>query len=352
MARRSKIEIHGDDSLIFFPTIGHFDSAARRWHLAFHGWIFKPETNSLRRAAAVNMLRRWLGIERASVEGELFSERLWAFLVNNQPRKAVAVRIGNDSFELTPSTSNGHIVDALHLPPETVEAALLAQAVDDGASNSNERWLLLDVMMPSGDPRRIRAALHLLGEQGMSVISDIDDTIKVTHVHDRAALLRQTFFRDFESVPGMAELYRRWHAAGAAFHYVSRSPWQLYTPLSEFVTGHGFPAGTFHMRHFRWKNASTLESDKDGSKKLAVIAEIFANLPQRQFVCVGDSGEHDPEVYAELARRHPTQVKAIYIRCVNGEEPRSARLVRTFAGLPDELWQGFNDPAELSGELP
>lgn len=350
MARRAKIDIHRDDALIFFPTIGHYDSASAVWHLPLHGWVFKPETNSLRRAAAVNLLRSWLGLERASIEGELFAERLWAFLVDNQPRKAVTIRVGSDSFELAPSTANGHILDALRLPAGAVEAALAEQADGQGSPALN-RWLNLDVVMPPGDERRVRAALHLLGEQGLSVISDIDDTIKITHVHDRAALLRQTFFRDFEAVPGMADLYRRWQAAGAAFHYVSRSPWQLYTPLAEFVLDHGFPAGTFHMRNFRWKNASTLESDKDGSKKLAVIAEIFANLPQRRFICVGDSGEHDPEVYAELARRHPQQVARIVIRCVAGEERRSARLLRTFAGLPETMWQAFVEPDELPSEI-
>jgi hypothetical protein len=350
MARRAKIDIHRDDSLIFFPTIGHFDSASQHWHLPLHGWIFKPETNSLRRAAAVSVLRSWLGLDRTSIEGELFAERLWAFLVDNQPRKAVTIRIGRDSYELTPSTPNGHILDALRLPAMAVEAALAEQTEGNDSPNS-ERWLNLDVIMPPGDERRVRAALHLLDEQGLSVISDIDDTIKVTHVHDRAALLRQTFFRDFESVPGMADLYGRWQAAGAAFHYVSRSPWQLYTPLAEFVVDHGFPAGTFHMRNFRWKNASTLESDKDGSKKLAVIEEIFMNLPQRRFVCVGDSGEHDPEVYAQLARRHPQQVQRIFIRCVAGEERRSARLLQTFRGLPDDLWQAFLDPLELPSAI-
>ena len=221
----------------------------------------------------------------------------------------------------------------------------------DGKAPTNEALADLRGRHAARGPTPRSPGLHLLGEQGLSVISDIDDTIKITHVHDRAALLRQTFFRDFEAVPGMADLYGRWQAAGAAFDYVSRSPWQLFTPLAEFVSEHGFPAGTFHMRNFRWKNASTMESDKDGSKKLAVIAEIFANLPQRQFICVGDSGEHDPEVYGELARRHPGQVKAIFIRCVNGAERRSERLARAFDGLPDSMWQGFEEPAELPVDI-
>jgi len=352
MAPRAKREIHSDDSLIFFPTIGHFDRAAGLWKLPIHGWVFKPETDSLRRAAAVDLLRRWLGLEQDAVETSLFSERLWAFLVDNQPRKVVRVRLGEESFELAGTASNGHLLEVLSLSSAQVEAALARQPTIGSESMSGERWLGVDALLPDGDPRRIDAWLHLLDDEGVSVISDIDDTIKITHVHDRAALLRQTFLRDFESVPGMADLYARWQAAGAAFHYVSRSPWQLYVPLAEFVAGHDFPVGTFHMRHFRWKNASTLKSDRDGSKKQRVIEEIFATLPRRKFICVGDSGEHDPEIYAALARRYPEQVRAIFIRCVTGEAPRSERLLRTFAGLPDSLWQGFLEPDELPPDVP
>ena len=66
----------------------------------------------------MNLLRSWLGLERASVESELFSERLWAFLVNNQPRKAVSIRLGSDLYGLarrprmgtssTPTTAAGN----------------------------------------------------------------------------------------------------------------------------------------------------------------------------------------------------------------------------------------------------
>ena len=193
--------------------------------------------------------------------------------------------------------------------------------------------------------------MRLLNEQGLSVVSDIDDTIKITHVQDRIALLKQTFLREFESVPGMADLYQHWRAAGATFHYVSRSPWQLFAPIGDFLAGHGFPAGTFHMRNFRWKNASTLKPDRDGSKKQTVIENILTTLPRRRFVFVGDSGEHDPEIYGELAGRYPEQVRAIFIRNMTGEDATSVRLQRAFAGVPGENWQLFGDAEALPVSL-
>jgi len=343
-------DIHADERLIFFPTIGHFDSRDRAWHLPIHGWIFKPENDSLRRAAAMGLMRRWLGVDRVGLEAELFVERLRAFLVDNQPHKGIAIRLGGQNYELARSTANGHIIDVLRIAPEVVDAALAQQLVPTiGANGAHERWLHFDVPLAPGDERTIDGSIHLLDDEGSSVISDIDDTIKVTHVHDRKALLRQTFLRDFEAVPGMAELYARWQAAGAAFHYVSRSPWQLYQPLADFLADHNFPAGTFHMRHFRWKSASTLQPDRHGRKKHQVIEAIVTSLPRRQFTFVGDSGEHDPEIYAALARRHPNQVRGIFIRNVKGRSLDGSRFRKAMAGTATELWQVFVDPAELSG---
>jgi len=351
MSRRRNSDIKGNERLIFFPTIGHFNGEDNSWHLPIHGWIFKPEVDSLRRAAALGLLYRWLGLEPTGIEAEMLDERLRAFLVGNQPRKVITVCVDGQPYVLGKSAANGHIVDALRLPRDVVETLLAHQAEATGAAPAGKRWLTFNVIMPSGDSRSFGGSVHLLGDEGVSVISDIDDTIKITHVHDRVALLRQTFLRDFESVPGMAALYARWRSAGAAFHYVSRSPWQLYQPLADFLSGHGFPTGTFHMRNFRWKNASTLRPDRNGSKKQTVIEGIVTSLPRRHFVCVGDSGEHDPEIYGQITRRHPDRVRAIFIRDMTGEGRTAARIRRAFAEVPADRWQVFDQPEELPAAI-
>ena len=56
------------------------------------------------------------------------------------------------------------------------------------------------------------------------VISDIDDTVKITEVRDRHAMLRNTFLREFQPVPGMADFYQTLaRSNGAAFHYTPHS---------------------------------------------------------------------------------------------------------------------------------
>jgi phosphatidate phosphatase APP1 len=65
-----------------------------------------------------------------------------------------------------------------------------------------------------------------------------------------------------------------------------------------------------------------------GNHKLDKIGLILSYYPDMQFVLIGDSGEQDPEIYAEVVRRHPTSVRMIYIRNVNPDPSRIEALDR------------------------
>ena len=99
--------------------------------------------------------------------------------------------------------------------------------------------------------REFFGVVHLIPSEGISVISDIDDTIKVSDVTNKKELIRNTFLRPFRAVEGMADTYRCWADQGVVFHLVSSSPWQLYEPLARFLAESGFPESTFHLKRFR-----------------------------------------------------------------------------------------------------
>ncbi len=69
--------------------------------------------------------------------------------------------------------------------------------------------------------------IYVLASHGISVISDIDDTIKISQVLSKRRLLKHTFYSYFKPVDGMSELYQKWYEQNCQFHYVSASPWQL-----------------------------------------------------------------------------------------------------------------------------
>jgi len=334
-----------DDQLLFFPTVGRHDHETGLWLAPIHGWIFRTEQDSLRRAAAFALLHRLVRLTPDEPKGEMLNRRLRAFLVDNLADRVVTIQIDGANYPLAPSGANGHFKDVLRLPSEVVATT---GVLSTDSPTFAERWITFTAALDPDDPRQVQGVVHLLPDEGLSVISDIDDTIKVSHVGRRRKLLKQTFVRDFEAVEGMAELYARWQAHGAAFHYVSRSPWQLYEPLAEFTAASGFPRGAFHLRNFRWSKGRMLRSDTDRDLKQRIIHEMFTAFPRRRFVLVGDSGERDPEVYGDVARAFPEQTQAVLIRNTTGESPRGQRFAKAFEGFSPVAWQVFDDPRELT----
>ena len=337
--------IRSDEEVLFLPSMG-YRSADGMWKLEVNAWAFERE----RRRASLAVFRKALGLdadEMSQAEREMFTQRARPFLQDNHRGKQITILLGGQRHELGRTGANGRLADHLALAEREVQALR-------AASDKPGSVIRFSASLPAADLRTLVGEVHLLEAEGLSVISDIDDTIKVSHVSNRKALLRSTFIKPFEPVPGMAQVYQQWAAkAGAQFHYVSASPWQLYEPLAGFIRTNGYPAGTFHLKDFRWKDQSFFNlfgSPED--YKAGVIGPLLERFPQRRFVLVGDSGEKDPEIYARLARAHPAQVARIFIREVAGGDTNQARYQAAFAGLPPGMWTVFRTPAEIEGINP
>jgi phosphatidate phosphatase APP1 len=147
-------------------------------------------------------------------------------------------------------------------------------------------------------------------DAAFGVISDVDDTIIETGVQRVGLMLRQTLVGSaltrtpFEGAP---ELYRDLAAGTNPFFYVSSSPWNMHAFLLAFLRHRGFPIGPLLLRD--------LIGRREGpARKHERIEEVLATHPQLRFVLIGDSGEKDPEIYADIVRTHPGRILAVYIR--------------------------------------
>lgn len=161
---------------------------------------------------------------------------------------------------------------------------------------------------------------------GVSVITDVDDTIKKTGVTGpKREMLQNVLLKSFDQVciDGTSEWYRKMNDAGAAFHYVSNSPWQLYESIHSFLRFHEFPKGSIHLKHYQGLIDGMMEPAH--GRKRSALEGILRDFPGRKFILVGDSGEVDLETYGELAKKFPDQVIAIYIRDISlpADEPLS-----------------------------
>lgn len=157
--------------------------------------------------------------------------------------------------------------------------------------------------------------VNLVEPTGISIISDIDDTIKDTQILSGARkVLSKTFFEPPTDVSGMADAYMSWYLQGASFHYVSNSPFQLMPMLDKFLRDAQFPPGSMHLRDDSKLLSRLVETP--GQAKRDAIIRILQDFPQRKFVLVGDSGELDLEIYTRLATEYPDQIIKIFIRDV------------------------------------
>ncbi|QGJ71924.1 Hypothetical protein PBC10988_36370 [Planctomycetales bacterium 10988] len=340
-------EIGQDHSVVFFPTY-----ACRReedtWDVFIHGWIFHPEINSRLRTLTLRCILQLLRMERDQIRQILFNRRTQGFIVANAKGKTITIRIGDRVHRLRRSVSNGHFQSVLRL----TEEELKLWQDEAGATIFGYKQFPFQALTHPEDERSFIGNVHQIDRTGYSVISDIDDTIKVSDVHDRRALLANTFLRDFEAVPGMPACYRRIAKWGAAIHYVSCSPWQLYEPLSEFFHREGFPPGPFHLRSLPGKTTiwkSLFTSRTVGKRR--TIERILRTFPERKFLLIGDSGEKDPYLYAHLARRYPEQIAMISIRKVAIDEKKDELLPRIFRKIPGDRWHFFQTAQELETRL-
>jgi hypothetical protein len=339
--------IQDDEQIVLFPTLGYRAPGEHAWTLEVHGWIFEPEWSK----AGLATLQTALGLASPDIEQAdraVFADRVRGFLVDNERDERIVIQFDNATFSADPSTSNGHFHGDVHLPDADI------QRLTRGTARATSSILTYRVVVPSDRYDVFRGEVHLIEAYGLSVISDIDDTIKVSEVSDHGKLLANTFLRPFRDVPGMADMCRTWaEEHSASFHYVSASPWQLYPALREFMEQKRFPHGTFHLKYFRWKDKTFLSLFESPQEyKRATITPILDRFPHRRFVLLGDSGEKDPEAFARLARTHPAQIERILIRDVTGEAADAQRYRDLFADLPQALWQVFSDPEEIRIALP
>ncbi|MBA4018730.1 MAG: hypothetical protein C0483_16305 [Pirellula sp.] len=334
-------DLSRDEEVVLFPMFSAFDAAAPTTQFFIHGWIFEPEADSKSRGLLLAKLAAGLSLAEHERLSPVFQERARLFLVDNERDQKLVARVAAREVPLTTSQPNGHIRSLVTLPTGELRKAMRPPVAAAGT-------LPFALIVPKGDARAFSGRVHLIGPEGWSVVSDIDDTIKASNVLDKAELMRNTFLREFRAVDGMAEAYREWSREGAAFHYVSGSPWQLYPALAKFADAEDFPQGSYHLRTFRLQDGSSSEllgSPKDF--KLRTIEPILQAFPRRKFVFVGDSGEQDPEVYGELARRRPEQVRWIAIRNITNEVLGNVRLAAAFQGVPADRCLLFREPAEL-----
>jgi len=147
------------------------------------------------------------------------------------------------------------------------------------------------------------------------LVSDIDDTVKITNVLDRDRAIWKAIASE-AVFAGMPELYSALLGPGTSaerLRFISGSPRLLGHKISELLNDAGFPAYKLTRRRFGESFNSAFEY------KTKHMKDLYGSS-RATFLLVGDDTESDPEVYANFSASKPGQVLAIYIHRISGRD--------------------------------
>ena len=165
-------------------------------------------------------------------------------------------------------------------------------------------------------------------------ISDIDDTVLVSHSATTGKRLRVLFTSNPRSRKTFADVVKYYHLLSVAhtepalpnpFFYVSSSEWNLYDYLNEFFKHNELPKGAFLLNEIkRWYQLFKTGKTKHHGK-LIKVARILHVFPTQRFVLLGDNSQSDPEIYAAVANKYPDRIVAIYLRNISSKKESATK---------------------------
>ena len=307
--------------------------ASGKSQVRVHAWVYERE----RRLGARALFARYLGIDLDALtaqEQAAFTERTGLFLVDVQKNKKLTLVASDGSkIQLSKTDTYGAVNELVTLP-------MIYQ---------NSQWINYAVQGPQAT---FTGRALWVPNQGVSIVSDVDDTIRDTNVLNRHEMLMNTFVRPLKAVPGMARLYQNAAAVqDVRIHYVSNAPYALYPLVQQFLRGAQFPQGSIHLRAVSFKSSAwhaILHMKHANTHKTEVIENLLRDFPERSFVLIGDTGEQDPEIYGAIARAYPERVRMILLHNITGDARAGPRFQREMRDVPAGKWLLYTDAKTLN----
>jgi phosphatidate phosphatase APP1 len=192
------------------------------------------------------------------------------------------------------------------------------------------------------------ATAYLVPTHGITIISDIDDILRVTKIYKPAEGLLNSFARPFTPWMNMPEIYANWSRSipDFHFHYLTTTPEQITPNYMDYIYK-TYPLGSFDTRPLNFSDVSaTLQIRK------FLLEKIFQTYPNRKFVLVADTSNSDVmKDYPKMVTEFPGQVQCIFLRNTSSTDSDDKFPYDTsgFKGLNQSMYMFFNVPDDLTG---
>lgn len=159
--------------------------------------------------------------------------------------------------------------------------------------------------------------------QEVGIISDIDDTILVTWLPRAMVAAWNSWVKRTDTrkpVEGMDAFFNRLHKTfpDAPVFYLSTGAWNTYRTLNKFTRRHSFPRGPMLLTDWGPTETGLFRSGMEHKK--VQLRNLIIDYPHMTWILIGDDGQHDPLIFSEVVKEHPTQIKMVAVRTLSPRE--------------------------------
>ncbi|KAI1173013.1 hypothetical protein F4777DRAFT_559599, partial [Nemania sp. FL0916] len=357
-----------DDDLKATPTQalnvpGYANWTDAGWNIRVHGNIYKqPNTSQSKLDDLANVFLIGTDIDELPPNQQDQARNFTASIfVVQQPNVSVAIHFEND-VEVRPDASGGVInakggAQAIDLPYNTTsEGDFDTWVTLRNTTGRNGGHLLAGNATGSIQALNVytngttigNATAYLVPPTGFTIVSDIDDILRITKIYDPKEGLLNSFARPFVPWENMPEIYANWSATidNFHFHYLTTTPEQVTRNYMEFIYK-TYPLGSFDTRPLNFSDVSATLSIRR-----FLLDKIFQTFPQRKFVLVGDTTNSDVmKDYPQLVKDYPGQVQCIFLRNTTATDSTDLFPYDTsgFEGIDQRQYMFFVNADDLRG---
>ncbi|BFZ61959.1 hypothetical protein YB2330_003037 [Saitoella coloradoensis] len=327
-------------SALVIPGYANFTNGS--WNLRVQGLAYKlPALNDSQLDDAANTYLPGVG--------NLTLNSTEQILLRNRTHDLMAIPQSNENLTFLVSASNSSTSGAnitLTEPTDTSgefdEFVMLPSTL--GLSNSSTTQHITLYGQNLSGPANGSAIL--VPTSGYSIVSDIDDVLRITKVYQPLTGLRNSFAEEYVNLPGMPELFEHWESTlpGVAFHYDTTTPAQLTRTYVEYLFGN-YPIGSLDMRPINLTEPSAIFNARQTS-----LVRLFETFPDRKFVLIGDTSSSTLlSAYPSIAQQFPDQIGCIFIRNTSATDGADELPFDTsgFANLSNSTYFFYTVPEDL-----
>jgi len=331
------------------------------WNMRVHGNVYKlPNVSQSKIDDLANVFLIDVDIDQLSPTEQANARNLTrSIFVVQQPDKEVIMDFVPD-VTVRPNASGGVInaqggAQTIKLPYNTTDEGdfdtfvLLKNTTGQNGGHllrGNETSSIQALNMYASGTNSGNATAYLVPNKGYTIVSDIDDILRVTKIYVPKEGLLNSFARSFVPWMNMPEIYANWSATipDFHFHYLTTTPEQATRNYMDFIYK-TYPLGSFDTRPLNFSDVSaTLAIRK------FLLVKIFETFPERKFVLMGDTTNSDVmKDYPQLAHDYPNQVQCIFLRNTTSTDSTDLFPYDTsgFKGLDQKKYMFFNVPDQL-----